>query len=54
VPAATLCVLQVLFIIRHARREVARRAVTTGPTNAWVARRLRDDKPSLLRTIRSA
>jgi transposase InsO family protein len=45
VPTATFRVFHVLFIIRHGRREVARCAVTTSPTAAWVAQQLRDAFP---------
>jgi transposase InsO family protein len=45
VPTATFRVFQVLFIIRHSRREVIRCAVTTSPTAAWVAQQLRDAFP---------
>jgi len=37
--------LQVLFVIRHARREVVRCAVTTSPTAGWVAQQLREALP---------
>ena len=45
VPTATFRVFQVLFIIRHGRREVVRCAVTTSPTAACVAQQLRDAFP---------
>ncbi len=45
VPTATFRVFQVLFIIRHGRREVARCTVTTTPTAAWVAHQLREAFP---------
>ncbi len=45
VPTATFRVFQVLFMIRHGRREVVRCAVTTSPTTAWVAQQLRDAFP---------
>ncbi len=45
VPTVTFRALHVLFIIRHGRREVARCAVTTSPTAAWVAQQLRDAFP---------
>jgi transposase InsO family protein len=41
----TFRLFQVLFIIRHGRREVVRCAVTTSPTAAWVALQLRDAFP---------
>jgi len=44
-PTVTFRVVQVLFIIRHGRREAACCAVTTGPTAAWVAQQLRDAFP---------
>ncbi len=37
--------LYVLFVIRHGRRDVARCAVTTSPTAAWVAQQLREAFP---------
>jgi transposase InsO family protein len=45
VPAARFRVIHVLFVIRHGRRDVARCAVTTSPTAAWVAQRLREAFP---------
>jgi hypothetical protein len=45
VPTVTLRALYVLFVIRHARGEVVRCAVTTSPTAAWVAQRLRETFP---------
>jgi transposase InsO family protein len=45
VPTASFRVLQVLFIIRHGRRDVALCAVTTSPTAWWVAQQLRDAFP---------
>ena len=44
-PTATFRVFQVLFIIRHGRRDVVRCAVTTSPTAAWVAQQLREAFP---------
>ncbi len=44
-PTATFRAFQVLFIIRHGRREVVRCAVTTSPTAAWVAQQLREAFP---------
>jgi putative transposase len=45
VPTVTFRVLQVLLVIRHGRRDVARCAVTTIPTAAWVAQQLREAFP---------
>jgi putative transposase len=45
VPTVTFRVLQVLLVIRHGRRDVARCAVTTTPTAAWVAQQLREAFP---------
>ena len=45
VPTATFRVLHVLLVIRHGRRDVARCAVTTTPTAAWVAQQLREAFP---------
>ena len=45
VPTATFRVLHVLLAIRHGRREVARCAVTTSPTAAWVQQQLREAFP---------
>jgi len=45
VPTATFRVLHVLLFIRHGRRDVARCAVTTTPTAAWVAQQLREPFP---------
>jgi putative transposase len=45
VPTATFRVFQVLFIIRHGRRDMVRCAVTTTPTAGWVAQHLRDAFP---------
>ena len=44
-PTVTFRVLQVLLIIHHGRRVVARCAVTTIPTAAWVAQQLREAFP---------
>ena len=45
VPTVTFSVLQVLLVIRHGRREVARCAVTAVPTATWVAQQLREAFP---------
>ena len=45
VPTAMFRTLYVLFVIRHGRRDVARCAVTTSPTAAWVAQQLREAFP---------
>ena len=45
VPTATFRILHVLLVIRHGRREVARCAVTTSPTAAWVQQQLREAFP---------
>jgi putative transposase len=45
VPTVTFRALQVLFIIRHGRRDVVRCAVTTSPTAGWVAQQLREAFP---------
>jgi hypothetical protein len=45
VPTVTFRALHVLFVIRHARREVVRCTVTTSPTAAWVAQQLRETFP---------
>jgi len=45
VPTVTFRVLQVLLVIRHGRRDVARCAVTAIPTAAWVAQQLREAFP---------
>jgi len=45
VPTATFRVLHVLLVLRHGRRDVARSAVTTTPTAAWVAQQLREAFP---------
>jgi putative transposase len=45
VPTVTFRALQVLFVIRHGRRDVVRCAVTTSPTAGWVAQQLREAFP---------
>jgi len=45
VPTAMFRVLHVFLVIRHGRRDVLRRAVTTTPTAAWVAHQLRETFP---------
>jgi putative transposase len=45
VPTVTFRVLQVLLVIRHGRRDVARCAVTAIPTAGWVAQQLREAFP---------
>jgi transposase InsO family protein len=45
VPTVTFRVLQVLLVIRHGRRDVARCAVSAIPTAAWVAQQLREAFP---------
>jgi transposase InsO family protein len=45
VPTVTFRALHVLFVIRHARRDEVRCAVTTSPTAAWVAQQLRETFP---------
>jgi putative transposase len=45
VPTATFRILHVLLVTRHGRRDVARCAVTTSPTAAWVAQQLREAFP---------
>jgi len=45
VPTVTFRALQVLLVIRHGRRVVARCAVVANPTAAWVAQQLREAFP---------
>jgi transposase InsO family protein len=45
VPTVTFRALQVLFIVRHGRRDVASCTVTTSPTAAWIAQQLREAFP---------
>jgi len=45
VPTASLRVVYVLFIIKHARREIVHFNVTFHPTSAWVTQQLRESFP---------
>jgi putative transposase len=45
VPTALFRVLHVFLVVRHARRDVVRCAVTACPTAAWVAQQLREAFP---------
>jgi putative transposase len=45
VPIAMFRVLHVFLLIHHGRRDVVRCAVTTCPTDAWVAQQLREAFP---------